>query len=142
MELRRVQNRVELGSLKETLIPLFEKYSQRVPEHEIDTNTMFDNYFFHIILPDCFFFTLSDEKGITGFIGGDILRGPYYNILYIFDVYIPNGIKYLEDMFRSVLRILGGNELWGENDDKVFRVYRRYLKNGSIKKVQFVRVRL
>jgi hypothetical protein len=142
MLLRRVQNKVELGSFRGRLIPLFEEYSKRVLDHEINPVEMFNNYYAHIIFPDCYLFTVSDDERIIGFIGCDLLRGPYYNILYLIDVYYPNGGLDLAQMVENIQNILGANEDWGEASEKVFRVYRRVLGKDKVKRSQFVRMKL
>jgi len=142
MILKRVQNKVELVALKDQLMPLFEEYAQRVKEPPIDPVDMFRNYFSHLIFSDCFFFTISDGDNIVGFIGGDLLRGPFYNVMYIIDTYCPSGWVNLADMFRTIQNICGANELWGEANEKVYRAYRYILKGKGVKKSQFVRVKL
>ncbi len=142
MDLKRVQNQIEFLTLKEKLIPLFDKYSKRIPEHEIKSEVMFNNYLVHLMFPDCFFFTISKEVEIFGFIGGHLLRGPSYNIFYIIDIHCPGGGHKLKDMLKNIQDIVGATELWGEANEKIYRIYRFYLKNQGIKKSQFVRIKL
>jgi hypothetical protein len=142
MELKRVSNRVEFCALQAQIIPLFEQYSKRVPGHEIVSVDMFNAYFSHIILSDCFFFIITKDEKIIGFIGCDLLRGPYYNILYLIDIYCLNGGLELAQMVKNIQNILGATEDWGEASEKVFRVYRRVLGEDKVKRSQFVRMKL
>ena len=142
MELRRVQNQIEFVTLKEKLIPLFEIYKKRIPEHQIEVDTMYNSYLVHLIFADCYFFTISNGDEIVGFIGGHLLRGPSYNILYIIDEYCPHGAKDLLVMYKNIQNIVGAQEMWGQADEKIYRLYRLYLKNKGINKATFVRVKL
>ncbi len=142
MDLRRVQNQIEFVTLKEKLIPLFETYKKRIPYHEITVEEMYNNYLVHLIFADSFFFTIAKDDEVVGFIGGHLLRGPSYNIFYILDIYCPNGRNELKGMLKNIQDIVGSIELWGRATENIYRVYRYFLKNKGIEKVQFVRIKL
>jgi hypothetical protein len=54
MEILRVKNAVDFLGLKSALIPMFEKYSARVHDHNIVVDEMFKNDFTHILFPVCY----------------------------------------------------------------------------------------
>ena len=143
MELVRLTTPVELFACEKQVYPLFEKYYEKA-KHYIENLETPDIAWKNCVnkspFPDYYFYLLREENKFIGFYIGYLLRMPYHTVLFTSDYYIPNKGVLFSKVLKTVMTVLGADEIWGEAPDNTLRLYRKVLKGSTVKTMKMVRI--
>lgn len=126
MEIEQIKTPWELLLNQAKIFRLFKDYLERMPGLKIEPKKLLLNYTKNLFHPDHLFFLFHNPDG---FLGGKILSNSTIKIFDICDIYWPRGGGNLVETIDKIGSNLGVNEVWGQIEEKIYRVYRRLVKD-------------
>jgi len=141
MDFIRIRTLPQLDSFNKDLMGLFYEYANRT-ELWKNANELYRFVAQSIMFSDHVFCVFIIDKEIVGFLLCNLLGNSKKSILYVDEFYCPKHGMKAWDCMRAIARTFGVNELWGKAEEKIYRTYRKHVKNADVSKQQIVRVKL